>query len=65
MSDHLIRIGEFEIEPATRRLRRRDGLTIHLDSGPFQALLYLIVYELSLTRCLSSVRQAIADQGDA
>jgi hypothetical protein len=61
----LFRIGEFEIEPASRRLRRRDGMTIHLASRPFQALLYLIVYEDSLTRCLSSVHQAIADRRDA
>ena len=62
MNDRLpMRIGEFEIEPTMRRLRRRDGLTIHLASRPFQMLLYLIVYEDSLTRCLSSVHRAIAD----
>ena len=61
MSDQLpMRIGEFEIEPVTRRLRRRDGMTLHLASGPFQALMYLIVYEDSLTRCLRSVHSAIA-----
>ena len=60
-----MRIGEFEIEPGTRRLRRSDGLTIHLASRPFQVLMYLIVYEDSLMRCLSSVQQAIADQGAA
>jgi DNA-binding response OmpR family regulator len=63
MIDHgLFRIGEFEIEPGSRRLSRRDGMTIHLASRPFQALLYLIVYEDSLTRCLNSVHQAIADR---
>jgi DNA-binding winged helix-turn-helix (wHTH) protein len=61
----LFRVGEFEIEPGSRRLRRRDGTTIHLASRSFQALLYLIVYEDSLTRCLSSVRKAIADRGGA
>jgi DNA-binding winged helix-turn-helix (wHTH) protein len=35
-------IGEFEIEPATRRLRRRDGALIHLANRPFQVLLYLV-----------------------
>jgi hypothetical protein len=61
----LVRVGEFEIDPTTRRLRRRGGATIRLASQPFQDLLYLIVYEASLTRCLSSVRKAIADRGGA
>jgi DNA-binding winged helix-turn-helix (wHTH) protein/Flp pilus assembly protein TadD len=36
-------IGEFEIEPATRRLRRPDGLPVHLANRPFQVLLHLIL----------------------
>lgn len=35
-------IGEFEIEPATRRLRRRDGELIHLANRPFQVLMHLV-----------------------
>lgn len=35
-------IGDFEIETATRRLRRRGGETIHLANRPFQVLLHLI-----------------------
>ena len=35
-------IGEFEIEPATRRLRRRDGELVHLANRPFQVLLHLV-----------------------
>ena len=62
MDNLLFHVGEFEIEPATRRLRRRDGTTIYLASRSFQALLYLIVYEDSLTRCLSSMHQLIADR---
>ena len=77
-------IGEFEIEPATRRLRRRDGELIHLANRPFQVLLHLVanrdrlvsraelleqfwdgrdVYEDALTRCMSTVRKALDDQG--
>ncbi len=41
MSARLL-IGEFEIEPATRRLRRRDGSPIHLPNRPFQVLLHLV-----------------------
>ncbi len=40
----------------TRRLRRRGGTAIQLASQPFQTLLHLIVYEASLTRCLSAMR---------
>ncbi len=79
-----ILIGEFEIEPATRRLRRRDGDLVHLANRPFQVLLHLVanrdrlvpraelidqfwdgrdVYEDALTRCLSTVRKALDDQG--
>ena len=35
-------IGDFEIEPATRRLRRPDGLPTHLANRPFQVLLHLV-----------------------
>ncbi|MGH8198615.1 MAG: TPR end-of-group domain-containing protein [Steroidobacteraceae bacterium] len=37
-------IGEFEIEPATRRLRRCAGELVHLANRPFQVLLYLVVH---------------------
>jgi DNA-binding winged helix-turn-helix (wHTH) protein/Flp pilus assembly protein TadD len=37
-----LQIGEFELEPATRRLRRRDGAPIHLSNRPFQVLLHLV-----------------------
>jgi DNA-binding winged helix-turn-helix (wHTH) protein/Flp pilus assembly protein TadD len=78
-------IGEFEIEPATRKFRSRDGTVIHLANRPFQVLLHLIsnrdrlvpraelleifwngrdVYDDALTRCLSTVRKALDDQGD-
>jgi DNA-binding winged helix-turn-helix (wHTH) protein/Flp pilus assembly protein TadD len=77
-------IGEFELEPATRRLRRRGGAPIHLPNRPFQVLLHLVanrdrlvprtelldqfwdgrdVYEDALTRCMSTVRKALDDQG--
>jgi len=77
-------IGEFEIEPGTRRLRRCGGEPVHLANRPFQVLLYLVahrdrlvardelighfwdgrdVYEDALTRCLSTVRKALEDQG--
>lgn len=52
----LVRVGEFEINLMTRRLRRRGGTAIQLARQPFQTLLHLIVYEASLTRCLSSMR---------
>ncbi len=79
-------IGEFELEPATRRLRRSDGAPVHLANRPFQVLLHLVanrdrlvsrgelleefwdgrdVYDGALTRCLSTVRKALDDQGDA
>ena len=79
-------IGEFELEPATRRLRRSDGAPVHLANRPFQVLLHLIahrdrlvprselleefwdgrdVYDGALTRCLSTVRKALDDQGNA
>lgn len=38
----LLCIGEFEIEPATRRLRRSGGAPIHLPNRPFQVLLHLV-----------------------
>ena len=41
MSKRLV-IGEFEIEPATRRLRRRGGELVHLANRPFQVLLHLV-----------------------
>jgi DNA-binding winged helix-turn-helix (wHTH) protein len=80
------RIGEFELDAAARRLRRRDGEHVHLANRPFQVLLHLVanrgrlvprvelleqywdgrdVYEDALTRCLSTVRKALDDQGDA
>ena len=83
MSKRLV-IGEFDIEPATRRLRRRGGELVHLANRPFQVLLHLVanrdrlvpraelieqfwdgrdVYEDALTRCMSSVRKALDDQG--
>jgi DNA-binding winged helix-turn-helix (wHTH) protein len=37
-------IGEFELEPAARRLRRADGLAIHLANRPFQVLLHLVTH---------------------
>jgi DNA-binding winged helix-turn-helix (wHTH) protein len=79
-------IGEFEIEPGTRRLRRSGGALVHLANRPFQVLLYLVVnrdrlvpraellehfwdgrdvYEDALTRCVSTVRKALDDQGTA
>ncbi len=78
-------IGEFEIEPATRRVRRPDGLQVHLANRPFQVLLHLVanrdrlvpraellehfwdgrdVYDGALTRCMSTVRKALDDQGN-
>jgi DNA-binding winged helix-turn-helix (wHTH) protein/tetratricopeptide (TPR) repeat protein len=77
-------IGEFELQPATRRLHRCDGSPVHLANRPFQVLLHLVanrsrvvpreellqrfwdgrdVYDGALTRCLSSVRKALDDQG--
>lgn len=38
----LYRIGEFDIEAATRRLRRSDGQMLHLANRPFQVLLHLV-----------------------
>ena len=35
-------IGDFSLEPATRRMRRRDGEVVHLANRPFQVLLHLI-----------------------
>lgn len=35
-------IGEFEVDPAARRLRGADGLPIHLPNRPFQVLLHLV-----------------------
>ncbi len=35
-------IGEFELEPATRRFRRCGGAQIHLANRPFQVLLHLV-----------------------
>jgi DNA-binding winged helix-turn-helix (wHTH) protein/Tfp pilus assembly protein PilF len=79
-------IGEFELEPAARRLRRGDGTPVHLANRPFQVLLHLVahrerlvsrdellevfwdgrdVYDGALTRCLSTIRKALDDQGDA
>jgi DNA-binding winged helix-turn-helix (wHTH) protein len=37
-------IGEFELEPATRRLRRQGGAPIHLANRPFQVLLHLVTH---------------------
>lgn len=81
-----LEIGDFEIEPATRKLRCLDGTPVHLANRPFRVLLHLIanrsrlvsraelleqfwdgrdVYDGALTRCLSTVRKALDDQGDA
>lgn len=38
----IILIGEFEIEPSTRRLRRRGGEIVHLANRPFHVLLHLV-----------------------
>ncbi|MGH8243802.1 MAG: winged helix-turn-helix domain-containing protein, partial [Steroidobacteraceae bacterium] len=35
-------IGEFELDPAARRLRRRSGELVHLANRPFQVLNYLV-----------------------
>ena len=35
-------IGEFELEPAIRQLRRRESTPIHLSNRPFNVLLFLI-----------------------
>jgi DNA-binding winged helix-turn-helix (wHTH) protein len=37
-------IGEFELEPATRKLRRLDGTPVHLSNRPFQVLLHLVAH---------------------
>jgi DNA-binding winged helix-turn-helix (wHTH) protein len=37
-----LQIGEFELQPATRRLHRSDGSQVHLPNRPFQVLLHLI-----------------------
>jgi DNA-binding winged helix-turn-helix (wHTH) protein/Flp pilus assembly protein TadD len=79
-----LQIGEFELQPATRRLFRGGGSPVHLANRPFQVLLHLVthrgrlvsraellekfwdgrdVYEGALTRCLSTVRKALGDQG--
>src|SRR5262245_345242 len=84
MQDPVI-IGDFQIEPGPRRLRRRDGELLHLANRPFQVLHYLVahrdrlvpraelldqfwdgrdVYEDALTRCMSTVRKALGDQGN-
>jgi DNA-binding winged helix-turn-helix (wHTH) protein/tetratricopeptide (TPR) repeat protein len=80
-----LEIGDFEIEPATRKLRRLDGTPVHLANRPFRVLLHLVanrsrlvsraelleqfwdgrdVYDGALTRCLSTVRKALDDQGE-
>ena len=80
-----LQIGEFELQPATRRLHRSDGSQVHLPNRPFQVLLHLVanrdrlvpreelleqfwdgrdVYDGALTRCLSTVRKALDDQGN-
>lgn len=79
-------IGEFELDPPGRRLRRPGSELVHLPNRPFQALVYLVsnrdrlvpraelleqfwdgreVYDGALTRCMSTVRKALDDQGDA
>ncbi len=78
-------IGEFELDLAARRLRRRSGEVVHLANRPFQVLVHLVsnrhrlltraelleqfwdgrdVYDDALTRCLSTVRKALDDQGE-
>src|SRR5262245_13490819 len=37
-------IGDFELDPAARRLRRRSGELLHLANRPFQVLLYLVLH---------------------
>jgi DNA-binding winged helix-turn-helix (wHTH) protein/Flp pilus assembly protein TadD len=37
-----LQIGEFELQPATRRLHRSDGTQVHLPNRPFQVLLHLV-----------------------
>jgi DNA-binding winged helix-turn-helix (wHTH) protein/Flp pilus assembly protein TadD len=39
-----ILIGDFEIEIGLRRLRRHDGVIVHLANRPFQVLLYLVTH---------------------
>jgi DNA-binding winged helix-turn-helix (wHTH) protein len=79
------RLGEFELDPAARRLRRAGGEPVHLANRPFRVLLHLVanrdrlvarrelleefwdgrdVYDGALTRCLSTVRKALEDQGE-
>ncbi|HXV40318.1 MAG TPA: winged helix-turn-helix domain-containing protein [Steroidobacteraceae bacterium] len=41
MSQRMV-IGEFEIDPAIRRLRRLGGVVVHLPNRPFQVLLHLV-----------------------
>jgi DNA-binding winged helix-turn-helix (wHTH) protein/tetratricopeptide (TPR) repeat protein len=43
MPDPVI-IGDFQIEPGPRRLRRRDGEPVHLANRPFQVLHYLVAH---------------------
>lgn len=77
-------VGDFDLETATRRLRRPDGGLVHLANRPFQVLLHLVanrhrlvtraellerywgggaVYADALTRCVSTIRKALGDQG--
>lgn len=79
------RLGEFELDPAARRLRKAGGEPVHLANRPFRVLLHLVtnrdrlvprselleefwdgrdVYDGALTRCLSTVRKALEDQGE-
>jgi DNA-binding winged helix-turn-helix (wHTH) protein/Flp pilus assembly protein TadD len=37
-----LQIGEFELQPATRRLHRSDGSQVHLPNRPFRVLLHLV-----------------------
>ena len=36
------RLGEFEIDPNKRLLKREDGASVHLSNKPFQVLLYFV-----------------------
>ena len=36
------RLGEFEIDPNKRLLKREDGHSVHLSNKPFQVLLYFV-----------------------
>ncbi|MEO8436696.1 MAG: winged helix-turn-helix domain-containing protein [Pyrinomonadaceae bacterium] len=53
----IYRLGEFELDPNKRLLKREDGETLHLSHKPFQVLLYFIEHR---ERIVS--RQELLDQ---